>query len=111
MELTIYDVIRGPVLSDKAYGCNTKYGQVQFKVHIKANKRMIKEAVETIFKTKVDSVSTAIRQGKNKLVKGMRNKKRTEPSEKRATIRLKKGFSLNLFEQASGGAQQSESQV
>ncbi len=109
MELTIYDVIRGPVLSDEAYKLNTKLGHLSIKVHIHANKNLIAQAVEKIFNVKVASVSTLIRKGKIKRIKGT-NKKRVEPREKRAIVRLKQGFSLNLFEQ-SAAAEQSAPKV
>ncbi len=38
MELTVYDIIKGPVISDKAYKLNKVAGQLVLKVHLDATK-------------------------------------------------------------------------
>ncbi len=43
-----YDVIRKPIITDKATMAS-EHSAVVFEVHIDANKPMIKEAVETLF--------------------------------------------------------------
>ena len=60
-----YDVIIKPVLTEKSYAdiANKKY---TFVVKKDATKPEIKKAIESIFGVKVESVNTAIVQGKEK---------------------------------------------
>ncbi len=46
---TIYDVLRRPIITEKTNFQTGKYNKVTFEVAIKATKKMIKEAVETLF--------------------------------------------------------------
>ena len=65
-DIKYYDVILKPVITEKSMNAmsDKKY---TFLVHVDANKSMIKEAVEKMFPgTKVASVNTMNRQGKNK---------------------------------------------
>ena len=66
-DIKYYDVILKPVITEKSMNAmsDKKY---TFLVHVDANKSMIKEAVEKMFPgTKVASVNTMNRQGKNKI--------------------------------------------
>lgn len=69
MNLVNYDIIRKPVITEKSMNsmANRKY---TFKVHIKANKFQIKDAVEKIFGVKVESVNTLKTMGKTKRMRG-----------------------------------------
>ena len=63
--MNAYDIILAPVLSEKSYeGISTK--TYTFKVAKDATKTQIKNAIEEIFKVKVDSVNTANVFGKMK---------------------------------------------
>ena len=65
-DLKYYDVILKPIITEKSMGAmaDKKY---TFLVHTDATKNQIKEAVEKMFPgTKVASVNTMNRQGKNK---------------------------------------------
>ncbi len=64
----IYDVIKGPCLTEKAALLQEVDGKVVFRVHPRANKIEIKNAVELIFKVKVRDVRTAKIHGKQKRV-------------------------------------------
>jgi large subunit ribosomal protein L23 len=96
MDLSIYDIIIGPVISDKAYKLNKLFKKLQLRVHPHANKPMVKEALEKLFSVKVDKVSIIVRKGKNKKVKG---RKTTGKLTKRAIITLADGYSLDLIDQ------------
>jgi large subunit ribosomal protein L23 len=61
-----YDVLKGPCLTEKATLQHEVDGKVVFKVHPKANKIDIKNAVEKMFKVKVKDVRTACIHGKQK---------------------------------------------
>jgi len=64
----IYDVLLGPCLTEKAALLQEVSGQVVFKVHPKANKIEVKQAVERMFNVKVKDVKTAKIHGKQKRV-------------------------------------------
>ena len=93
MDLSIYQIIKGPVVSDKAYKLNDKFKKLVLEVHISANKSMIKEALKKLFDVEVEKILVMIRKGKIKrakkryLVQGARRK--------RAIITLKEGYSLD----------------
>ncbi len=66
-----------------------------FEVDRAANKYQIKEAVESAFKVKVQSVNTMIVASKTRRMG--RNQGKT-PIWKKAVVRLKKGESITIFE-------------
>ena len=81
---TPYDVIKKPVLTEKAYDMlATK--TYTFEVDINANKTQIKQAIESIFDVKVQSVNTARTLGKLKR-QGMHIGRR--PTVKKAFVKL-----------------------
>lgn len=103
MELTIYDIIKGPVISDKAYKLNKQFNQLFLYVNKFATKHQIKDALEKLFNIKVEDVRTSNRIFKKS--RGVGKRKNNNPSEvitKVAYITLAEGYSLNLFEQTTG---------
>jgi large subunit ribosomal protein L23 len=64
----IYNVLKGPCLTEKAAILQEEDGRVVFKVHPKANKIEVKRAVELFFNVKVKNVRTANMHGKQKRV-------------------------------------------
>ena len=81
-----HDVIIKPVLTEKSYD-HLAEKVYTFIVDKKANKTEIKQAVETIFGVKVDSVHTLNSLGKMKR-QGMNQGRR--PSTKKAYVKLKR---------------------
>ena len=53
-----FDIIQGPIITEKTMDLKEKYNKYTFKVLKSANKIEIKNAVEEIFKVKVLSVHT-----------------------------------------------------
>ena len=100
MELALTEIIRGPVLSDKAYKLNQKDNVLVLKVHPKANKPMVKEAIEKLFNAKVDTIRMMNRKGKTRRVGRFLTRGKLE---KRAIVKLKEGYSLNLTDQSIAG--------
>jgi large subunit ribosomal protein L23 len=94
MDLTIYNVIQGPVITDKASKLITALNKVILKVHPQANKPMIKEALEKLFNVKVKDIRIIVRKGKIRTFKRI---KTTGKTEKRAIITLKPGYSLDMI--------------
>lgn len=64
--LTIYDVIKRPLITEKAVDLKEKENHVLFEVDVRANKIQIKEAVEKLFNVKVLDVRTMSVKGKTK---------------------------------------------
>ena len=59
-----YQIIRRPIITEKGLGVKEVQGTVVFEVSAKATKTQIKEAVQQIFKVKVEAVRTAMCHGK-----------------------------------------------
>ncbi len=64
MKNDIYQVIRRPIITEKGLGVKETQRTVVFEVAKGATKTEIKEAVQKIFKVKVEDVRTAIYHGK-----------------------------------------------
>lgn len=96
MDLTIYDVIQGPVMTDKAFRMNRDLKQLVLKVHPHANKPLIKEAIEKLFDVKVKKIRVLRKPGKRRMVN---RRVVIGPAEKKAVIILAKGYSIDLFDQ------------
>ncbi len=91
-----YQIIRKPVITEKGLGVKETEATLVFMVAPKATKTEIKEAVQAIFKVKVDSVRTATFQGKERRrgrFAGYR------PDWKKAYVRLKKGEKMPEYAQ------------
>jgi large subunit ribosomal protein L23 len=99
MDLSIYDIIIGPVISASAQEKNMKLKQLVLKVHMQANKPLVALAIKTLFGAEVENVRILIRKGKRKRVPGKRITT-VGSKEKRAIVTLKDGASLNLFDQS-----------
>jgi large subunit ribosomal protein L23 len=83
-----YQTIRKPVITEKGLGVKETEGTLVFQVAVNASKNEIKQAVQSIFKVKVDSVRTATFAGKER-----RRGKFTgyRPDWKKAYVKLKEG--------------------
>ena len=88
MSQNAFQIIRRPIITEKGLGVKETLGTVVFEVARAATKTQIKEAVQTIFKVKVDSVRTAQFHGK------LRRRGRAHgfrPDWKKAYIKLAAG--------------------
>jgi large subunit ribosomal protein L23 len=105
MDLSIYDIIQGPVVTDKAFRLNQELKKLVVRVHPQANKSQVKLAIQRLFDVKVASVNIVVRKGKFR--KTRRGREVTQgPLMKKAIVTLAHGQALNLFEQA--GAEQAK---
>ncbi|MGI9103917.1 MAG: 50S ribosomal protein L23 [Terriglobales bacterium] len=91
-----YQIIRKPIITEKGLGVKETEATLVFQVAAKATKTEIKEAVQSIFKVKVDSVRTANFVGKER-----RRGKFTgfRPDWKKAYVRLKAGEKMPEYAQ------------
>ena len=101
MDLNVYDIIKGPVVSDKAFYLNKKLNKLVLKVHPQANKTQIKQALQQLFKVKVKKVNTLRRKGKTRVVRRVEKKR---PLNKHVIVTLAQGYTLDLFDQAGVSA-------
>jgi len=88
MENRVYQIIRRPIITEKGLGVKETQHTVVFEVAKDATKTEIKEAVQRVFKVKVDHMRTAIFHGK------FRRRGRAEGFRsdwKKAYVRLKEG--------------------
>ena len=83
-----YQIIRRPVITEKGLGVKESEATLVFEVSSKASKTEIKNAVQSIFKVKVEAVRTANFVGKER-----RRGKFTgyRPDWKKAYVKLKAG--------------------
>ncbi len=62
--MTVYDVIRRPLITEKGHEKRENERTLCFEVHPEANKIQIKQAVETVFRVRVADVRTSNLVGK-----------------------------------------------
>lgn len=91
-----YQIIRKPVITEKGLGIKETEQTLVFQVAANATKTEIKQAVQSIFKVKVDAVRTANFVGKER-----RRGKFTgyRPDWKKAYVRLKAGEKMPEYAQ------------
>ncbi|WP_114964871.1 50S ribosomal protein L23 [Alkalilacustris brevis] len=87
-----YDVIRKPVITEKATMAS-EGNAVVFEVAIDANKPQIKEAVEGLFGVKVKAVNTTITKGKVKRFRGRPGRRK---DVKKAYVTLEEGNAIDV---------------
>jgi large subunit ribosomal protein L23 len=91
------DIIKRPLITEKATLLREIKNAVAFEVDRRANKKQIQDAVEKLFKVKVVDVRTINIPGKPKrrgLVVGRR------PGWKKAIVTLRQGDRIEIFEGA-----------
>lgn len=87
-----YDVIRGPVITEKATMLS-EHNKVVFRVAKTATKPQIKAAVEKLFDVKVKSVNTLVTDGKVKVFRGRIGQR---SDVKKAVVTLEEGHSIDV---------------
>ncbi len=90
-----YQVIKKPIITERATAMKEDLQKVVFGVHPDANKHQIKAAVESIFKVKVTSVNTLNYKGKPKRL-GAHAGKRS--GWKKAVVTIAEGEKLDFLE-------------
>ena len=88
-------IIKSHLLTERSTTLKAENNEYVFEVERTATKYTIKQAVESAFKVKVDSVRTMIVPGKMRRI-------RRDPGKtsawKKAIVRLKQGESITMFE-------------
>ncbi len=93
--MNIYDVIRGPLVTEKTTLQKELNNQVTFKVDTRANRVEIKAAVEKNFNTQVKQIRTVQVKGKVKQRGRILGKK---SDWKKAIVTLMPGQRIDFFE-------------
>lgn len=88
-------VIIMPLVSEKNSNLRVGQNKYVFRVDLRANKLQIKNAVEELFKVRVDEVNTMRMYGKPKRLGRFEGRR---PDWKKAVVRLKKGEIIELFD-------------
>ena len=88
----LYDVIRKPVITEKATMAS-EAGAVVFEVAIDASKPEIKTAVEALFNVKVKAVNTTVTKGKVKRFRGRPGRRK---DVKKAYVTLVEGYAIDV---------------
>jgi len=91
----IFQVIKEPHVTEKSGLLKEGVNQISFKVHRRANKIEVKQAVETLFKTKVLDVKTMNMRGKRRRMGKSLGKK---SDWKKAIVKLAPGENIEIFE-------------
>ena len=91
---TVYNIIRRPLITEKALTTREVQGALVFEVAANASKSEVKQAIEQLFKVKVASIRTASVVGKER-----RRGKFSGylPDWKKAYVRLKAGEKVPDF--------------
>ncbi len=96
--MTIYEVLRRPVETEKSRHQTAKLHQYVFEVERRATKPQIKEAVEALFDVEVEAVHVVVAPAK----RGRRGKSRRlvvrNPEYKKAIVTIRADQSIAFFE-------------
>ena len=93
--MDFYQIIKRPLITEKATKQKEQVNQLTFEVDRHANKILVWNAIEKIFKVKVLSVTVINVKGKKRMVG--RNVGR-KPDWKKAIVRLAPGENIEFFE-------------
>ena len=90
-----YEVVQRPLLTEKGTRLKEEANQYLFRVARTATKVEIKQAIEQLFKVKVEEVRTLRVQGKVKRLGRFQGRR---PAWKKAVVKLKAGQFIELYE-------------
>lgn len=93
----VYEILRRPLITEKSTLLQDGQNKYSFEVDNRANKALVKSAVEASFDVKVINVNIARVKGK---MKRFGRKESRRPSWKKAVVSLKAGDKIQIFEGA-----------
>lgn len=97
MTVPAHQIVVAPIMTEESQIQIRKANQYTFKVNPNANKKQIREALESIFPNiRVEQVNTINYQGKKSAQTGKR-KPGSKPSWKKAIVTLRSGDEINLI--------------
>lgn len=95
MSVDPHQIIKSHISTERSTRLRENNNEYVFKVDKRANKFVIKKAVENAFKVRVDSVRTLIVSGK---VRRMGRNEGKTATWKKAIVRLKKDETISIFD-------------
>lgn len=96
MELTTNDIVIEPIVTEDSWRLQEESNKYVFKVHKKANKIMVKNAIEELFNVDVVKVNTLNMRGKAK--REQLNQQKGKTSDwKKAYVRLSEVDRIDIF--------------
>ena len=93
MKLSVYDIVREPVITEKITVQSERDGKYAFVVHKSANKKQVKSSVEKIFNVHVTKVNVLNSMGKWRRIRYQPGK---TAEWKKAIVTLKKGEKIDI---------------
>ncbi len=96
--MRLNEIIKYPIVTEKANGLTEKFNRYQFAVDRRANKLEIKKAIEEFYSVSIENVNTCVMPGKFKsryTKAGFLNGKTS--AYKKATVTLAEGESIDLY--------------
>lgn len=93
MKMSIYEVLKEPLITEKIARDAEELRKYAFKVHPDANKKAIKSAVEKIYNVTVTRVNSSNQLGKWKRVRYQAGK---TANWKKAIVTLKEGDKIDI---------------
>lgn len=98
MHLTPEQIIKRPlILTEKGQNLREEDNKYLFEVALNANKRQIRDAVETLFEVTVEDVNTLIVRGRMRRMGRGHAKTR---NWKKAIVKVAEGETIEFFEEA-----------
>jgi large subunit ribosomal protein L23 len=94
LNLDPYQIVLRPLVTEKGTHQSTRHNAYCFEVHIAASKSIIKNAIQTLFPVRVESVNTQIRHGKTRRYK---NRLGTMSDWKKAIVTLHPDDKIEFF--------------
>jgi large subunit ribosomal protein L23 len=96
--ITIYDVLRRPLITEKSNYQSGKLHQYTFEVALEANKVLVKDAIEVLFDVSVVRVNIINAPAKRSRRARSRRLLVRTPGYKKAIVTLAEGDNLEMFE-------------
>jgi large subunit ribosomal protein L23 len=96
--MRLNEIIKHPIVTEKANELTEKFNRYQFAVDRRANKLEIKKAIEEFYSVTIEDVNTCVMPGKFKsryTKAGFLNGKTS--AYKKATVTLAEGESIDLY--------------
>jgi large subunit ribosomal protein L23 len=107
MALTLFDIIRKPRITEKAFKLNQeRTKKLVLEVHPRANKPLIAEALKKLFNVEASKIGIVVSKGKKRRAGRFFT---TGPLKKKAIITLKEGQKVDIMDMP--GVQSEETPV
>lgn len=87
-------IIKRPLITEKCTWEGTERNRYSFEVDLHADKAEVRDAIQKLYKVRVESVATQVRKGKSRRTRYGETK---DSDWKKATVQLHKDDKIDLF--------------